>query len=119
MNGFSDPTADHGSWEYNLETGAIFWSAGVYRVHGVSPDEFEATYDEIRALVHPDDVERYASSVADAVATRSPFAVQHRIIRPDGAIRTLVVRGEFMLGASGDADRLVGTTQDVSGREGA
>ncbi len=119
MSGFSDPTADHGSWEYKLETGEIYWSDGVYRVHGVSPGDFDARYDEIRALIHPDDVERYGASVADAVATRSPFAVQHRIIRPDGAVRTVVVRGEFMPGPAGQSDRLVGTTQDVTGREGA
>ena len=119
MNGFSDPTADHGSWEYNLQTGEIYWSEGVYRLHGVSPGEFDTTYDEIRTLVHSDDLERYGTSVADAVATRSAFAVQHRIVRPDGAIRTVVVRGEYMLGPDGQADRLVGTTQDVTGREGA
>jgi len=119
MNGFSDATADHGSWEYDPESREITWSGGVYRIHGVVPGEFDLTYDEVRKLVHPDDLERYATSVADAIAARTPFAVQHRIVRPDGAVRDVVVRGEFLPGAPGEPDRLIGTTQDVTGRQGA
>ena len=119
MNGYSDPIAEHGSWEYDLETREITWSDGVFRIHGVTPGEFDLTFEEVRKLVHPEDLQRYAGSVNDATAARTPFAVQHRIIRPDGAVRDVVVRGQFMPGTAGEPDRLIGTTQDVTGREGA
>ena len=40
-------------------------------------------------------------------------------MQPGGAERVVVVRGEYMAGEGVEPDRLIGTTQDVSGREGA
>jgi diguanylate cyclase (GGDEF)-like protein len=119
MDAFSEPLANHGAWEYEISTGKTRWSDGTYRIHGVSRDNFEPKLDLIRALVHPDDVERYGEVVRAAIGARTPFAVQHRIIRPDGAIRTLQVRGGFMAGIDGSPDRLIGTTTDVTGRQGS
>jgi diguanylate cyclase (GGDEF)-like protein/PAS domain S-box-containing protein len=119
VNGFSDPLADHGSWEHDLSSLDIRWSDGVYRIHGVSPDSFHPVYGEVRKLVHPDDLEDYREAVRDAVASKAPFAVQHRIIRPDGSVRTLLVRGAYLEDPDGGTGRLVGTTQDVTGRQGA
>jgi diguanylate cyclase (GGDEF)-like protein/PAS domain S-box-containing protein len=117
--GFSEPSGDHGSWEYDLSTREIIWSDGVYRIHGVTRDEFPATFEAVRELVHPEDLERYSTVVRDAIASRAPFAVQHRIVRPEGGERVVVVRGEYMPGEGVESDRLIGTTQDVTGREGA
>jgi diguanylate cyclase (GGDEF)-like protein len=116
-NGFSDPLADHGGWRWNLETREIEWSRATYLIHGVPPGDFEPTAESIRPLIHPDDVERYRDSVDTAIRTRAPFTVQHRIVRPDGAVRTLVVRGAFLPASNGHPDTLVGTTEDVTSRE--
>jgi diguanylate cyclase (GGDEF)-like protein/PAS domain S-box-containing protein len=116
VHGFSDPLADHGAWEYDVRTQEIRWSDGVYRIHGLSREDFDPPdFDEIRALVHPEDLESYALSIRSAIADRTPFTIQHRIVRPDGVVRTLLVRGAFL---QGQRDRLVGTTQDVTGRQG-
>jgi diguanylate cyclase (GGDEF)-like protein len=119
VNGFSDLLADHGSWEQDLATQEIHWSNGVYRIHGVSRDSFDLRSGEVRKLVHPDDLERYGDTVRAAVASQAPFSVQHRIIRPDGTLRTLLVRGAYLPDPDGGPGRLVGTTQDVTGRMGA
>ena len=118
MDGFSDPVADHGGWEFALATRDASWSPALYRIHGVSPETFEATPENIRELVHPEDLEAYSASVRLAIESKSPFAVQHRIVRPDGEVRVVHVRGSYLPGADGAGDRLVGTTQDVTGREG-
>lgn len=117
--GFSDPKASHGGWRWNLSTREIEWSPGTYRIHGVSPSNFEPTVESVRELIHPDDVRRYAESVQEAIRTRAPFTVEHRIIRPDGSLRILVVRGSFLPGSNGNDDAVVGTTEDISERERA
>jgi diguanylate cyclase (GGDEF)-like protein/PAS domain S-box-containing protein len=116
MSGFSEPLANHGAWEYDLDTGAIVWSDGVYRIHGVTPGEFVPTREIVKDLIHPDDLEEYRLSVNDAVRRGAPFTVQHRIVRPDGAVRTVIVRGAHMPDPARGPGRLVGTTQDVTGR---
>ncbi len=122
MSGFSEPLASHGAWEYDLATRAVRWSDAMYRIHGVVREDFDAARDPIRELVHPGDVEEYTRIVQGAIESGSPFTVQHRIVRPDGAIRMVIVRGCLMAEAGGDGEggpgRLVGTTQDVTGRTG-
>lgn len=110
--------ADHGAWEFEPATGKIRWSEGLYEMHGVCRADFEPTVESIGPLVHPDDHQTYAAIVCDAIATRTPFACQHRIIRPDGESRILIIRGSFVEGQGEVPDRLIGTTQDVTAREG-
>ena len=119
MTGFSDPLADHGSWEQDLATQEIVWSDAVYRIHGVSREDFDLRAGEVRRLIHPDDLERYGDAVHAAIASKAPFSVQHRIVRPDGTLRTLLVRGALLPDSAGGPGRLVGTTQDVTGRRGS
>jgi diguanylate cyclase (GGDEF)-like protein/PAS domain S-box-containing protein len=119
VNGFSDPLADHGSWEHDLGSLEIRWSDGVFKIHGVRPDSFRPEFGEVRKLIHPEDLESYRQIVRQAVASQAPFAVQHRIIRPDGTIRTVLVRGAYLSDPDGGPGKLLGTTQDVTGRQGA
>lgn len=116
QGGFREHAADHGVWEWDLSSQRVRWSAGLYRIHGVSPDDFLPTIDSIRSLVHGEDLAAYRDAVTAAIMSRSAFLVQHRIVLPDGEERTLLVRGALMEGGDG-AEFLVGTTQDVTGRE--
>jgi diguanylate cyclase (GGDEF)-like protein/PAS domain S-box-containing protein len=118
VTGFSEPAAEHGAWEYDLATGKIRWSDAVHRIHGVVPGEFVAERGMVRELIHPDDHTELERIFFEAAESGVPFTIQHRIIRPDGAERTLVVRGCRMPGDNGDPGRMIGTTQDVTGRPG-
>jgi diguanylate cyclase (GGDEF)-like protein/PAS domain S-box-containing protein len=115
-NGFPEPSTDYGGWEFELSSRACVWSDGVYRIHGVDRASFEPTVEAVSPLVHPDDLSAYMRAFRTAIETRAPFSVQHRIIRPDGEERTVVVRGSFVPGSGSRPDRYVGTTEDISGR---
>jgi diguanylate cyclase (GGDEF)-like protein len=116
--GFSEAVGDHGAWEWDLKTLAVRWTDGLYRIHDVADSDWVVSADTIKDLIHPDDQPQYAATVDQAIADKGTFLVQHRIVRPDGGERTLLVRGAFIEGQEGENDRLVGTTQDVTGREG-
>jgi diguanylate cyclase (GGDEF)-like protein/PAS domain S-box-containing protein len=118
FKGFSDPLAAHGSWRYDLATNVIEWSDSVYRLHGVAPGSFRPTREEVRKLIHPDDRDMYGGIVREAIASRSPFTVQHRIVRPDGVERAVIVRGAYLPNDDGASGHLVGTTRDVTAQLG-
>ena len=117
MEGFSEPVSNHGSWELDLDSQAVRWSPALYRIHGVSPDEFRLERDTVRALIHPDDRDVYGRVIDQAITARAPFACQHRIVLPGGGERVVLVRGAYLDGDDGRR-RLIGTTQDVTGRAG-
>ena len=49
----------------------------------------------------------------------APFAFEHRIVRADGAVRTVLARGEGVLDADGRVVRFIGTGQDITDRRQA
>ena len=117
MKGFADPTANHGAFEHVISSGRTTWSAGMFGMHGVAPGEFEPSVENVTELVHPEDLASWRHAVRGSISSGAPFSVQHRIVRPDGEVRMLMVKGAHVRGADGE-DRLVGTTEDVTGRTG-
>jgi diguanylate cyclase (GGDEF)-like protein len=69
-------------------------------------------------MIHVEDLAAVQMAVDGAIESGSPFTVQHRIVRPDGAIRTVILRGCVLPDLDGGPGRLVGTTQDVTGKLG-
>ena len=116
MREFSEPQHDHGAWEYEPDSQRTRWSDALYEIHGVERESFDPTAENLPMLVHPEDRETYTAIVRDALATRTPFACQHRIVRPDGQTRIVIIRGSFVEGLDDVPDRMIGTTQDVTER---
>ena len=106
-----------GSWEWNLETGALWWSEELYRVYGVAPDSGPLSFERFAERVHPDDREMMRRTVERALRDGEPFAFDHRIIRPDGTLRTLHGRGRVFRDERGRPVRMVGSGQDITERK--
>ncbi len=103
-----------GSWELDMESHAIVWSDELYRIHGLAPGEVSIDYEQFLIRVHPDDREYVDLVIGQAARDHRPFSFHHRIVRPDGEIRTLHGRGEVTLDPTGRPIRMRGTGQDVT-----
>ena len=51
----SQEIAHLGSWELDLVNDKLTWSDEVYRIFGLKPQEFGATYEAFLSYIHPDD----------------------------------------------------------------
>jgi signal transduction histidine kinase len=69
--------------------------------------------------IHPDDRERVTAYLGRIRDDPSPFELEHRIVRTDGAVRTVLARGEGMVGEDGRVVRFIGTDQDITERRQA
>jgi len=69
------------------------------------------------ASVHLDDRAQVEAAVAGSIATRKPYSIEHRIIRPDGSIRHLAEHAEVEVDADGRIVKLHGTVQDITDRK--
>jgi PAS domain S-box-containing protein len=106
-----------GSWEWDVTDNVLWWSDEMCRVYGI--DVAPASYEAYLALVHPFDRERSHDAVHSASADGRPFAFDHRIVRPDGTVRTLHAEGRVIIGPDGRAARMVGTGHDITERDAA
>ena len=108
-----------GNWDWNIETNQLYWSDEIYRIFGLSPQQFGATYEAFLDSVHPDDREFIKKAVNEALFENNPYRIDHRIVLPDGTIRVVHEQGEVTFDEAGRAIRMIGTVQDVTQNRGA
>jgi PAS domain S-box-containing protein len=102
-----------GSWQWDVRTGKISWSDQVYRMFGMGV-AFEPTFENYLRLIHPDDRDRLAMSLQSAMFQGVPYRIQHRVVLPDGEVRTLNAQGEVEFSPDGQPLTMVGICQDVT-----
>jgi PAS domain S-box-containing protein len=105
-----------GSWELDVAAGRYIWSKELYRIHGVSPEEFDPNTGNLAAHVHPDDFPFVVRWSADLKAGRKRNTRETRIVRPNGEVRLLRVEGQAVTDPDGVIRRISGTMQDITDR---
>jgi hypothetical protein len=112
--------ASVGDWEYDFSKHhRLRWSDEVYRILGISRKDFPPSAETFYGQVHPDDVAavRREKKVAAKGLRRVDF--EHRIIRPDGEVRTIRQVAEMIFGEDGEPLLESGTIQDITERKAA
>ena len=102
-----------GSWTRDT-AGRTAWSDELYRIHGLpvgSPVGDPAWY---AGLIAGDGASRFETAVGAALTAGDPFGIELEIRRPDGALRSLIVRGEPIRDASGRITGIRGTATDIT-----
>ncbi len=108
-----------GSWEWDLVRDQEYWSDEVYRIFGLTSQEFQATYKAFLDAVHPSDRARVERAVQEAVQEGKPYSIEHRILRRDGTERVVQEQGEVVTDDTGKPIKMVGTVQDITDRKRA
>ena len=117
----AEEIAHLGSWELDLAKNRLTWSDEVYRIFGLAPQGFRASYEAFLEIVHPDDRaavdEAYSSSVRDG---KDGYEIEHRIIRASsGEIRIVHEKCEHFRNESGQIMRSGGMVHDITERKQA
>jgi len=113
--------ADVGTWDLDLDTGALTWSDRCYQMFGLKPGEPVDT-ETAYALIHPADAARVRDATERAMdpAIRADYAVEYRAIgRDDHLERWLGVKGKVFFGDDGKPHRFVGAVVNVTDRKRA
>ena len=110
-----------GSWELDLVNNQLTWSDEVYRIFGLQPQEFGASYEAFLEAVHPDDRaavdEAYSASIRDG---RDSYEIEHRIVkRSTGEVRIVHEKCEHFRDENSKIISSVGMVHDVTERKQA
>ena len=105
-----------GNWNWNIKDNILNWSDEIYRIFGLEPQSFGATYEAFIALVHPEDAEYMEDEILAAINEKKSYSVDHRICLPDGSIEYVHEQGEVHYDEQGEPLSLIGTVQNITER---
>lgn len=104
-----------GSWEWDIVNNKLDWSDEIYRIFGLSVQQFDASYEAFLDRVHPDDRSAVQRAVEDALNNKTHYVIEHRLVHSDGTERIVRERGEVTYDQSGTRPiQMIGTIQDIT-----
>ena len=77
--------ASLGTWDWNLATGELVWSARCKEMFGFAA-ETDLSYELFIAALHPDDRARADRAVREALSNHSTYSIEFRSSWPDGSL---------------------------------
>ena len=108
--------ANLGTWEWEIESGALFWTETVWPLFGLDPScspRFELFLD----VVHPEDRNRVTEAIQRSLEHGQPYEVEHRVIHPDGTVRWVQERGAVERNEENQPVRMTGVVLDIQDRK--
>ena len=105
--------ANQGSWKWDIINDKWSFSDNWLRIHGF--DNSGISRKELMKIAHPADVSKIDKAFSNALSSKQPYFLEHRIVRKDnGLIRTVKSSGEVHLSDNGEPDFMIGVAQDIS-----
>jgi two-component system CheB/CheR fusion protein len=102
-----------GAWEWDVASGRVRWSEQLEAIHGLAPGTFRGTFEAFRELVHPGDLARVLEAIERSVKEGSAYALDFRVVWPDGSVRWNAANGQVVRDERGGT-RMVGVCRDVT-----
>jgi PAS domain S-box-containing protein len=109
-------SAGVGTWSWDPATNLITWDDFVRRLFGVPSHAPADQYQDVVALVHPDDRDRITREMTASVEHDVPYDTEFRVVWPDGTERALASRGKVYRDTNGQPVRMSGVCLDITER---
>ncbi len=117
LRGLALAAGQMGCWEWDAVRKVATWDRGQRTIFGVEQNEFEPTPQNVRPLIHPDDLDPIVDAFHKMERGTATFQTEFRVQRPNGELR-------WCLGAAAanfdEFNRLIGLggiTVDITDRK--
>lgn len=108
-----------GNWEWDIKANTLWWSDEIYRIFGLPPQQFKATYEAFLERVYPEDQERVQEAVNHTLLNNTDYRVEHRIVKSDGMIRYVLEEGNTERDDLGNPLTMRGIVHDITEEKNA
>lgn len=115
----TERVARTGSWEWDVESDVVTWSAETYRFFGRDPALGIPNLEGQKVLYTPEDTQLLLETVTKALSDGLPYDIELCGVRPNGEKRYCQIRGFPERDDSGKIVRLAGSLQDITERKQA
>jgi PAS domain S-box-containing protein len=121
-----------GNWECDFSANTTTWSEELSRIFGLDLTQPAPTLTEFSQYVHPDDRQKWQTTIDTAIASGQSYSLEYRILRPEqkiaadnspsqvseaGFIRYIEARGEVVVNQQGKVTKLFTTLMDITPRK--
>lgn len=108
--------AELGVFEWTMKEDEPIWeNERMHEIFGISPSHKPLNLQEIRELIHPDDVKILERDLAESMRPGSFFRSEYRIRREsDKQWRWIESFGQFEFSPKGEPIRLIGVLRDIT-----
>jgi transcriptional regulator with PAS, ATPase and Fis domain/CHASE3 domain sensor protein len=107
-----------GSWDWDVASKRIFWSAEMFNIFGFDPKTTTPTPENYLQSIHPDD-RAHIDAAASELYKGNDAEYNYRIVLPDNSIRYVRTIAHAITNDSGQVIEFVGTVIDVTEQRNA
>ncbi len=101
-----------GYWEWDLKTRNYGWCDEMYRIFNLPPQQTLRTGTFFNSI-HPEDRGKVVKALGKALVGEEPFNIEHRIVWPDGTVRSVQGKAEVSFD-EGRPVRVLGIVQEIT-----
>lgn len=108
-----------GTFRWDIQTNALDWDEQLDRLFGLPPGHTVRSLDKFVARVHPDDRAGVLERCRRCKDEGADFAMEFRVVWPDGSVHWLDDRGKTFLDPGGRPSYMTGACVDITERKRA
>lgn len=113
LNKQAQSLAKLGNWTMDLKTNEFSWSDEMYNIYELEKGA-PFTIAAWEKYIHPEDKDKILHYLQECIANKHPYDMVHRIVLPNGTVKTLNRKGELIIDKNGEVVKMLGTTQDIT-----
>jgi PAS domain S-box-containing protein len=106
-----------GTWDWDAVRRVTTWDQGQFAIFGVDPQNFVPSPDNVRSLIHPEDLDRLLAALRGVTRDSKTVHLEFRVKRPSGELRWCVGVAAASFDGKGRIVRLSGVTVDITDRK--
>ncbi|MBD1934238.1 MULTISPECIES: PAS domain-containing sensor histidine kinase [Cyanophyceae] len=101
-----------GIWDWNILTGELAWSDTLEPMNAIATGS--GTFADFIEKIYPEDREFVEKAIAQSVERKTNYAIEFRIISPNGNICWIGGKGQVFCDETGNAVRMLGVCMDIT-----
>jgi len=106
------------TWTFDLINNRVVADQNLERLFCVSPEEAAGgSLESYVRAIHPDDCQEVNEKIQAAIARRSDYEAEYRIVQRDGSVRWVIARGRVECDRTGNPVSLPGVVLDITERK--
>ncbi|GAB3794961.1 hypothetical protein GCM10028819_10200 [Spirosoma humi] len=111
--------AELATWEWDLVSDQVYWNEQHFRLLGMGIEPNPLPAQAFLSHLHPDDAESIQDQLRQAIAQRTLYDAEFRIVREDGVVRWMSGYGRVTKEQEGQPVLVSGVMMDITERKQA